>query len=545
MITLTRSHVKRIRAVFSRGLGSAARNPRTTVQFTLAAGELRLAVCSPDFALTYTMPYDLPPQSFAIPLDALRQCEGTKNEPLQFEPQESAVLVRWTDGGIPQQARFETVEDLELPPRPENMVSNPPALRGALEAASETAADSTARYTLTCLRLRGDGQIAATDGRQLLIQRGFTFPWEGEVLVPASRVYGCKDVRCGEPLNIGRTDEWVTITSGPWTIQLKIEKEGRFPNVDDMIPAPHSAQATIQLGDADRPFLTDAVKRLPSLDPINDPITVDLNGEVIVRARGVDGAPPTELVLRNSQLVGEPMRLSSNRQYLARAAQLSFQQIGFRSPEVPACCQDERRTYLWALLEKSGIVPPEEDSIRIESTATAGERQVAAPKPVKQVAAPKDEPVTEKTQEATEDPLQGLPITLNVGLSRKVGLPNYGSVGASCHVQVELPPSGGETVEDFRQRVRWAFAACRSAVDEELSQQRTDVFTPTNNGSPRRSASPGQVRAIRTIAAQNSVNLAAELRTRFGVEDPEALSLQDASDFIDWLKAAEPEPALR
>ena len=64
-----------------------------------------------------------------------------------------------------------------------------------------------------------------------------------------------------------------------------------------------------------------------------------------------------------------------------------------------------------------------------------------------------------------------MPLKLNVGLSQKIGLPDYGSLGASCHVEVELEPSLLQSDPDsFHRHVRHAFVACRQAVEEELAR---------------------------------------------------------------------------
>ena len=65
-----------------------------------------------------------------------------------------------------------------------------------------------------------------------------------------------------------------------------------------------------------------------------------------------------------------------------------------------------------------------------------------------------------------------MPLRLNVGLSKKVGMPNYGSLGASCHVEVELDQSlVFDNVEAFQERITHAYAACRQAVTDELGRQ--------------------------------------------------------------------------
>jgi hypothetical protein len=58
-----------------------------------------------------------------------------------------------------------------------------------------------------------------------------------------------------------------------------------------------------------------------------------------------------------------------------------------------------------------------------------------------------------------------MPLKLNVGLSKKCGLADYGSVGASCNIEFEVDPMLlDRNLDELQDRVRHAFAACRQAA---------------------------------------------------------------------------------
>jgi len=85
-----------------------------------------------------------------------------------------------------------------------------------------------------------------------------------------------------------------------------------------------------------------------------------------------------------------------------------------------------------------------------------------------------------------------MPLTLNVGISRKLGLPDFGSVGATCNVSVELDAALLTREPDaFQRHVRNAYAACSQAVNDELARQTTPgMVAPSGNGVHTAAAAP-------------------------------------------------------
>jgi len=149
---------------------------------------------------------------------------------------------------------------------------------------------------------------------------------------------------------------------------------------------------------------------------------------------------------------------------------------------------------------------------------------------------------------------------LNIGVSRKVGLPDFGSIGASCGLELELD-AGLLDRDDgtLGRRIRAAYAAAELAVHDELDRLRQPVgpgagrvrFVPAApqleaagsrpekppiKQSEERPATPNQLKAIRMIVGRFRIDLAAILRGEFGVPRPEELTLGQASKLIDILK---------
>jgi hypothetical protein len=166
-----------------------------------------------------------------------------------------------------------------------------------------------------------------------------------------------------------------------------------------------------------------------------------------------------------------------------------------------------------------------------------------------------------------------MPLKLNVDVSRKMGLPDYESVGASCNLEMELDAGLLERdLDGFQARIRGAYVAAHQAVHEELArlqaprdkpaiapapvpvQARSAAFVRNgfsrnsgNGQSPRpqadrsrvpKAATRSQVKAIIAIARRQNTDLAGLLLQEYEVQSPESLTIRQASELIDWLKNA-------
>ena len=141
-------------------------------------------------------------------------------------------------------------------------------------------------------------------------------------------------------------------------------------------------------------------------------------------------------------------------------------------------------------------------------------------------------------------------IKINAGLSKKIGLPDYGSLGATCNVEFELDGGYDNGSSDrFQHAIQRAYAACREAVEAEIRRNQGQGDPGTNNQQPnnqsngsrngrtnQRGATQSQVRAIHAIANRNRIDINTLLGSQFGVNEPDDLTIQQASQLIDQLK---------
>lgn len=375
MITITRSLVRQLRSVFRRagfgrrlGAGPGSGQP---VRFVADATGLRIQCRSLAAAVEYHQSGEFSAESFAVPFEALADCAGVRDDAVTLSLQpDHQIEIGWTDRGLPQSKRFaDCADDVRgaWPTTPESWTAAESRAVAALRDAMQTAARDRGRYAIDCVQLRGStGQIVATDACQLLMQEGFSWPWSGDVLIPRTRILEAPELTNPSTIDIANCDFHVALRIGPWTVWLAIDNDAPYPSVEHVIPALDGATTRFRITADEAPRLAEALDRLPAVDEDSSPVTVDCNGQLVIRAKSTDQPRTTELVLPRAEVTGSPLRFNTNRRFLQRAITLGFHEVHITDAAKPLLCQDDRRKYVWQTLTPEDALPPTEDCLRIE-----------------------------------------------------------------------------------------------------------------------------------------------------------------------------------
>jgi hypothetical protein len=276
MIEITRSLARSFRAVCRR----ASRTGSRTLPVVFTSGPKGLTIHSHqgEVAVAYRLPGDFAPEVIALPVDVLAEVEGKEDSPVMLERTGSEqCLVSWQDKGIPRAQEYAILEAIALPEPPAQFSSPGDGFLAALDEAMQTANPEATRLGLFRVQLRASGSIVGTDGKQLLLQHGFPFPWDQDRLVARTNVFGLGELRRQETVGIGQTDSHAVVRAGPWDVYLCIDKEARYPKAEDVIPKISASTGTHwQLSPEDAAFLLRSLPGLPGAEEDYSPVTLDL-----------------------------------------------------------------------------------------------------------------------------------------------------------------------------------------------------------------------------------------------------------------------------
>ncbi|MBI3864888.1 MAG: hypothetical protein HY290_23680, partial [Planctomycetia bacterium] len=291
MITFTRQFALRLRNLLRR-IGLQGRSTYKSVPVLFLASEegFHVRAVNNSTALEYHQPGPLPPAQFALPVEALAACEGKRESPVTIESTpEGRIAVSWEDRGLPQVRLYDNCRDQVLdgwPKRPERFSTNDYSLVEALQQAAGIVDRSpNYRAALDTVQLQGTtGSVVATDSRQALVIRGqFQFPWNDDVLVLPTDVFGFADFPRDVPVEIGAIETHVFVSIRPWTLYLSRVNDRKYPKVEEACPPHASVKTRVQIPDDDREFLSRSLRHLPGRDADDSAVTVDCNGNLAIR----------------------------------------------------------------------------------------------------------------------------------------------------------------------------------------------------------------------------------------------------------------------
>lgn len=308
----------------------------------------------------------------AMPGKLLEEVESSRQGIVTIE----VGRATWEQSGSSRESKWTLADapNVEILPLPKSVEPNDRTLLHALFECGKTTLRDSAKFAMEKLQIHGrSGRIAGTDGRQLLIWNGFDIPFGETLLVPAIPFFGHRELATANEACIGKTATHVVVTVGPWTVWLRIDVHGRFPQVESVVPRDAAHVLHLDEGDRQRAAEFCASAGTVEGDPVS--ITVELGPMRALRRKSGPHGPAEELPLRHSRSEGEPVTFVLNRDHFLRALSFGLCEIRTPSKNGPVVFQDKHRTYVTTALASSQAIP----AIRPPATTTSPRRNHVIP----------------------------------------------------------------------------------------------------------------------------------------------------------------------
>lgn len=393
MITLSRALAKRLVSLVHKTLNlPRGLQGRQAVKFVVPENPSERGLIIESATATRAVRYRDPgyrglPQSFEVPLEALQTLAKSAAKEGEFSLQgEAEVRLHFVEKSMPREEGFSAPDlVLEAPASPDTGYLLPLTARKALIAAFETAdSREPGRYALNRVQLQGSqGAVVATDGRQLLIQTGLGWPFEEDLLLANyAKLFRSGDFP-EEPIECCKTERHFVFRASGWEFFLPIETSQPYPRVEDVLPSPDEAIATLEISYGDAKYLGEVLPLLP-FDVMDDerPVTIELNGKIGIRARSRKNPAGVEVILRNSQHRGVDLLCPMKRGFLQRALELGLRRFQFyESGCAPVVVRQGNTTYCWATYDKNAVAPVTSATEIRESPREAPPKQASRSKP--------------------------------------------------------------------------------------------------------------------------------------------------------------------
>lgn len=201
-----------------------------------------------------------------------------------------------------------------------------------------------ARYRIDCICLDGDkSQMMATDGRQIFIGNGISFPWQGKCLLPVNPTLPDKVLFNGDSISVNKSVNDLMFKNGPWTYRVQTP-EPNFPDPESILPHSGDTDLLVQLHKEDSRQIEELLPLMPGGETPTRYVTLDAGEELLLRAES-QGAEAS-LPLRSTFWMGDPIHVSFNREYLIRAIRLGYREFRFQAGTKPVLAKKRRHSSL-------------------------------------------------------------------------------------------------------------------------------------------------------------------------------------------------------